>query len=228
MSVRLAIDAATDRLSVAAGRGGADPVERGLIGARHHAGALLGLIDEVLHVLRAGKTDIDLIAVADGPGGFTGLRVSFAAAKALARDGVTLLTAPSLLVRAATGAGSGERVLAVASALRGEVYAGAWQLFLPDRIDPLFPPRTLGFSEIALLPSVDRIVGDAPPEIAAALGGVGEGYPAGSALLGLIGVPGGTTVIGDSAGFEPNYGRPAEAQVKWEREHGRPLPSPGR
>ncbi|HEX9895801.1 MAG TPA: hypothetical protein VGA78_17850, partial [Gemmatimonadales bacterium] len=68
MSVKLAIDAATDRLSVAAGRAGADPVERVLTGPRHHAGALLGMIEEVLHALRAGKTDLDLVVVADGPG----------------------------------------------------------------------------------------------------------------------------------------------------------------
>jgi tRNA threonylcarbamoyl adenosine modification protein YeaZ len=228
MTVRLAIDAATDRLSVAADRPGQPAAERVLAGARQHAGALLGLIDQVLGAVNTNRDQLSLVAVADGPGSFTGLRVSFAVAKALARDGIGLATTPSLLVRAASAARPGERVLAVASALRGEVYAGVWQIDLPHRVIPLFSPRTIGSQDLIALPPVDRAVGDGPASLLAALGITDRCPPSASVLLRLLDVSGGAITVVDPAQFEPDYGRPAEAQAKWEREHGRPLPSPGR
>jgi hypothetical protein len=38
------------------------------------------------------------------------------------------------------------------------------------------------------------------------------------------GTGGGTRDIDDIMRFEPDYGRPAEAQVRWERAHGVQLP----
>ena len=226
--VRLAIDAATDRLSVAADRGGEAVEERSLAGARSHAGALLTLVDEVLRAVSATRRDISLVAVGDGPGSFTGLRVSFAAAKAIVGDRLPLVTAPSLMARAAGGALPGERVLAIAGALRGEVYAGAWRFDLPNRVDPLLAPRTAGLADIPLLPAVDRVVGDGPTEFLEALGPVTQVWPSAAVLLRLIGVPGGAAPVFHPLWFEPTYGRPAEAQAKWERDHGRPLPDPSR
>jgi hypothetical protein len=52
--------------------------------------------------------------------------------------------------------------------------------------------------------------------------------PAARDLLALIGVRGGARLIPDSTGWEPQYGRPAEAQARWEATHGRRIPdSPG-
>ena len=228
MTVRLAIDAATDRLSVAADRGGGAVEERFIVGARSHAGGLLTLIDEVLRGLSASRQDISLVAVGDGPGSFTGLRVAFAAAKAIAGDRIPLVTAPSLMVRAAEAVRPGERVLAMAGALRGEVYAGAWRFDLPNKVDTLLAPRTAGLADLPLLPPVDRLVGDGPADLIQALGPVTQMFPSASVLLRLIGVSGGATPVSNPLLFEPTYGRPAEAQAKWERDHGRPLPDPNR
>src|SRR5688572_486012 len=76
MSIRLAIDSTSDRLSIAADRDGGPPESASLQGARRHAGALLPMIDEVLGRLHATSRDLSLVAVADGPGSFTGIRVS--------------------------------------------------------------------------------------------------------------------------------------------------------
>ena len=50
-------------------------------------------------------------------------------------------------------------------------------------------------------------------------------------LLALVGVRGGAARIESVQAWEPVYGRPAEAQARWETTHGRPLPdsvgSPG-
>ncbi len=53
------------------------------------------------------------------------------------------------------------------------------------------------------------------------------GVPRASALIEMLAVPGALTTVDDVDAFEPEYGRPAAAQVRWEREHGRPLPPSG-
>lgn len=229
MSIRLAIDSTSDRLSIAADRDGGPPESASLQGARRHAGALLPMIDEVLGRLGATARDVSLVAVADGPGSFTGIRVSFAAAKALAAEGAKMVTAPSLLVRAAglvqpshPPQPPSSRILAVSSALRGEVYAGIWNVD-PDRIDEVMAPKTISSRDIGTLPSFDRAVGDGPEEFLAAVR-ASRDWPEAATLLRLIGMPGGARVIAAPLDFEPHYGRPAEAAAKWEREHGRPLP----
>jgi tRNA threonylcarbamoyl adenosine modification protein YeaZ len=233
MTIRLAIDSTSDRLSVAADRNGGRPESAALQGARSHAGALLPMIDEVLGRLSATARDVSVVAVADGPGSFTGIRVSFAAAKALAAEGATLVTAPSLLVRAAGlivpsshRLESSPSVLALSSALRGEVYAGIWKVHM-DHIVEVMAPRTISTRDIPSLPPFDRAVGDGPEDFLASVRTRRE-WPEASTLLRLIDVPGGARVIAAPLDFEPHYGRPAEAAAKWEREHGRPLPdSPG-
>src|SRR5439155_22498513 len=48
--------------------------------------------------------------------------------------------------------------------------------------------------------------------------------PAATLLLALLEREGSGRTIGDPATAEPGYGRPAEAQARWEARHGRPLP----
>ena len=49
-----------------------------------------------------------------------------------------------------------------------------------------------------------------------------------AAFLALEAVAGALRPVPDIMEFDPDYGRPAEAQVRWERAHGRRLPdSPG-
>jgi tRNA threonylcarbamoyl adenosine modification protein YeaZ len=236
----LAIDTATDQASVALGVGDAEPLEENVEGARRHAAALLPMIQSLLH--RAGATldHVSGIVLSDGPGSFTGLRVGASVAKALVHArGLPLWIAPSLMVRAAGVPAGGEVVLAVASALRGEVYAGAYR-FLPDRIHTELIPsvrRPEDLTSGALKPEV--VVGDAPADILAALeswlGRPVIGPPAGSPhaarLLELVGRAGGARRVEEAAAWEPVYGRPAEAQARWEIAHGRSLPdsvgSPG-
>jgi len=51
-----------------------------------------------------------------------------------------------------------------------------------------------------------------------------EGAPRARELLGLVGRAGGATRVESVRTWEPVYGRPAEAQARWETAHGRPLP----
>ena len=229
----LGIDTATDHASVALGVTVAAPIEESIGGARRHASALLPMIQSLLRRAGTSLDDVTGIALSDGPGSFTGLRVGASVAKALVQARkLPLWIAPSLMVRAAGVARDQAVVLAVASALRGEVYAAAYR-FLGDRIYTELVPSVRKPEDLmagALEPAV--VVGEAPAEILSALEKwVGQpviGPPAGSPhaahLLGLVGRAGGARLVEPAAEWEPVYGRPAEAQARWEMAHGRPLP----
>ena len=211
----LAVDTATSRASVAAGSSAADAVEESLEGSRQHARSLIPMVSSVL--ARRGITLADLagVLVSDGPGSFTGLRVAAAFAKALADTrGLPLRTAPSLLVRAAgAAADQGGAVLVSADALRGDRYAAAYR-FEGRRVETLVAPMVIPASALDTLAATHgaRVAEDAPP---------GARW-----LLELLGRDGGTVPVSNVQSWEPVYGRPAEAQAKWEREHGRSLPHP--
>ena len=229
----LAIETATDRASVAIGRRAADALEREIVGARRHAAELLPAIDSLLADAGIGLAGVTGLALSDGPGSFTGLRVGAAVAKALvrARDW-PLWTAPSLLVRACGFARPGETVLAVANALRGEIYAAAYR-FEAVAIHELLAPSVYRLEQLmARGLSAHHLVGDLPPPLGQALeSGFGrrlvaspEGAPHARALIGLVDRPGGARRVAAVEPWEPVYGRPAEAQARWETAHGRPLP----
>jgi tRNA threonylcarbamoyladenosine biosynthesis protein TsaB len=238
--MRLAIETAGDRASVALGTGPADAVERDIVGARRHAAELLPAIEALLGQARVTLAAISALVVSDGPGSFTGLRVGASIAKALVHArGFPLWTAPSLLVRAAGVARQGDTVLALSNALRGEVYAAAYR-FDAEAIRELLPPSVYRPDDLiarGVVPS--RLVGDLPPALARALeAGCGQtlitspqGAPRARTLLGLVDRAGGAMRVEQVDGWEPVYGRPAEAQARWEMAHGRPLPdsigSPG-
>lgn len=229
----LALDTATDRVSVAVGTGRDDAQEESLSGARRHASALLPMVGRVLERARVARDGIGGVLLSDGPGSFTGLRVGAAVAKALARTrGLEVRIAPSLMVRAAAHARPGEITLAVADALRGDVYAAAYR-FGPGAVETVLPaavwrPERL----IAEAPRPDRIVGDAPAaalaELARWTGGAvvsgADGLPRAVWLLDLRQRDGATRRVENLDLWEPEYGRPAEAQARWEQAHGRPLP----
>lgn len=234
----LALETSSDRASVAVGHPGRILAEAGLEGARQHAGALPGLIERVLAEAGAGLSALAAIVLGDGPGSFTGLRVGASVAKALVRShGLTLYTTPSLAAVAWSARPSpDERVLAVANALRGEVYAAEYR-FPEGRVEVLQPP-TVWLPErlLADCPVPDVLAGAIPDGLAERLAEwqgsrhprTVRGLATAGALLELAVRRDGAHEVSGPAEWQPHYGRPAEAQAKWEREHGHTLPdSPG-
>ena len=235
--IALGIETTTDRLSVAAvGQSGRVAV-RQAEGARKHAALLFPLIEEVLSELHLRLEEVEALAVADGPGSFTGLRVGASAAKALARaqPRLTVWTASTLLVRAAGAAPlHGARVLVVTPALRGELYAASYRMNLPAAVETLAVPA-LATPESLHREAPDLLVADAPEKLvdrladqfAVPLVRGNASRPNAAALLALLAVEGGAQRVAELETWEPCYGRPAEAQARWEALHG-PLPNPPR
>lgn len=232
--VHLGLETATDRLSIAVRTPDGEVVEEVLEGARRHASALVPLVDRLVRRVGGGPDAIGLVAVAEGPGSFTGLRVGAAVAKAIAITGrIPMWSAPSLLVRAAGVAAPGETVVAVASALRGELFTGAWEFHRDGAITERLSPRALPVTGMASVPMAHRACGEGPPELLDAVARqigvpVLGAHPSAAVLLGLVGVSGGAVRVVAPARWEPVYGRPAEAQVQWELRHERPFPDPER
>ena len=231
----LAIDTATEIASVALGSAERVRTVRSMQGARQHAAQLVPLVDQVLTLSAVRVRNLALVIVADGPGSFTGLRIGWAAAKGLAHaNGIPLRTIPSLMgaAHAAAAAADNEGPVAVCfDALRGQVF-GAVYAFPPGRVVTLVAPGLFTVGTLARVAPVRPLVavGDGalryPEEI---LGWTGRPPvslesvpPVASSLLAL------GAREGHPAPAEPEYGRPAEAQAKWEARHGRPLPHSSR
>jgi tRNA threonylcarbamoyladenosine biosynthesis protein TsaB len=95
-----------------------------------HASRLLRLVDEVVIDWAA----VSRIAVGVGPGGFTGLRIGIATARALAQAReLPLVGVSSLAALAAPHVGP---VVAVIDARRGEVFAASPGVFEPVALAP--------------------------------------------------------------------------------------------
>jgi tRNA threonylcarbamoyladenosine biosynthesis protein TsaB len=234
----LAIDTATDVASVAVGSPPAAQADASARGARRHAAEIVRLIDQVLTGAGRRAADLAGVVVADGPGSFTGLRIGWAAAKALAHDAdLPLATVPSLMAAAAALAqqvGPGP-VAACYDALRGQVY-GAVYRFHSDTVETLVAPCVATIDELAQRTAARprAVVGDGAVRYAErVLAWTGtravplEDLPPNAVqLLSLVTRAGATRPLPDRGTAEPDYGRPAEAQARWEAQHGRALPHP--
>jgi len=230
--MRLAIDTATSRLSVALGRSSTGAIHEAVDGARQHAAALLPAIDRLLSRAGVSRDAITSVVIADGPGSFTGLRVGAAVGKALVvASGVEFWTVPSLLTRAIVGSAPGRITVGLSDALRGQCYAGAW-LWLPGGIETILPPEARTPASLrAALPRPDAVIGELPASTAAMFAGWAPyldlaHHVDARWMLDLVDRPGGAHRVADPLAWEPDYGRPAEAQALWEARHGRALPHP--
>jgi tRNA threonylcarbamoyladenosine biosynthesis protein TsaB len=234
----LAIETTTDIASVAVGSAQLVAAARGVAGARQHAAQVVPLIDQVLQLAALRIDQLAGVVVGDGPGSFTGLRIGWAAGKAIAQEReIPLVAVPSLLAAAyAAAAGEGGPVAVCFDALRGQVF-GAVYAFADNRVETLVAPAVLTVTELAAATPVrPRLAaGDGAERYADAVRSwtarapfpLSALPPVAGSLLALLDWEGASRPLGDTAS-EPVYGRPAEAQVKWEARYGRPLPDSSR
>lgn len=165
---------------------------------------------------------VEQLVCGSGPGSFTSLRIAASIAKGIALGlGRPLHTLSSLALIVAGGASSGRlgpgRYLAAIDALRGEWYAAPYLVQADGAVTPL--------EEESPRLADARTLSAWAEELEATLVGPGQrvdAMPDAAGVVRLYGMLRGSEPV-DLARWEPAYGRKAEAQVKWEAAHGRPL-----
>jgi tRNA threonylcarbamoyladenosine biosynthesis protein TsaB len=213
----LAIDASTYDGSVAVLRDQTVVAERVVAMRGEQEERLMPAVADVLTEAGVRIDDVDTVACGAGPGSFTSLRIAASIAKGIARArGIPLLVAPSLLLVAAGArpALPGGRYVAVLDAMRGDVFGTELTVSPSGGVtgsgDVWRATREEASGRAAR--SVATLIG---PAEAMALAPHARGF-AGVLAAGLA-----RDV--DVRDWEPEYGRKAEAQVRWEAAHGRPL-----
>ena len=214
-TLTLAIDASTYQGTVAVvdGERVVATSEIAMRGEREER--LMPAIAAALGSAGAGVANLARVVVGGGPGSFTSLRIGAALAKGICvARGIPLASMPSLalLVAGADSPVADGRYLAILDAMRGDVYAA---------IIESVGGRVVSVSEAHLVPRVG--VASLATQQEARVVGAGESLDAAPHARGIIRLVPSLVTDVLLASWEPAYGRLAEAQVKWETEHGRSL-----
>lgn len=217
----LVLDASTSNGTVALFAGGRLLGAQGVTMGAGKEDQLFPTLQHMLGLSGVYPRDVGAIVCGEGPGGFTSLRIAAALAKGLAHGaGCPLYAVPSLLLAAASlpDVPAGEYVVH-AEALRGERYvlpvrryeggfwrpAGAAVRMAAAMLESAVPAG----QRLAVLSSPfaeDRALCMPAAECLPAAHGEWRDRPI------------------ELNGWEPLYGRLAEAQVKWEERYGISLP----
>ena len=214
--ITVAIDASTYVATVALLRDRTVIAEGEAAMRGRQAEALMPRVADVLRAAEVSPRALDRVVCGSGPGSFTSLRIAASIAKGLAFGcGCTFATVSSLaLLLMGNGPPTAGRWLSALDALRGELYVQAFDIDRRGDVTVIPAPAIVAQGQLAAL--------------AESLGAevVGPGQPISRmpharwvAMLERM------LVHADLASWEPDYGRKAEAQVRWEAAHHRPLPS---
>lgn len=114
-----------------------------------HSQTLLPMLDEIAGMIELDLNTLDAIAVAAGPGSFTGLRIGSATAKGLglALD-KPLVHIPTVDALAYNLYGTDRIICPLMDARRNQVYTGIYE-FEDNRLKVLEPQMAVGIQEIA-------------------------------------------------------------------------------
>jgi tRNA threonylcarbamoyladenosine biosynthesis protein TsaB len=216
LGLTLAVDGSTYAGSVALIREREVIAERKLPavakpGREGRAEHFMPMVAECLRDGQVEPRDLERIVCGEGPGSFTSLRVAASIAKGLAVGAdIPLFSVSSLLLIAATAEVRDGRWYAALPAMRGELFVA------------LFDKNGSSIEQIAASSVIaeDRLVDEADHGHANIIDREILPHARGAAAI-LDSVIAAGPV--DIETWEPVYGRLAEAQVKWEAAHGRPL-----
>ena len=217
--ITLVLEASTYEGSVALLRDGDLLGERTVAMRGREHEALMPAVAAVLAACGLQVGNVERVACGAGPGAFTSLRIAGAIAKGLALAvGADLVSVSSLaLLVASREPYEAGRYVAAVDAMRGEHYV---QTFEVDRLGVLRSDGGLGLVPSASVNEFAREHGAQPvgPEQPSPMD-VRPHARAAARITNLLEL----SARADLAAWEPGYGRLAEAQVKWEAAHGRPL-----
>ncbi|MFA6167901.1 MAG: tRNA (adenosine(37)-N6)-threonylcarbamoyltransferase complex dimerization subunit type 1 TsaB [Gemmatimonadaceae bacterium] len=212
----LALDASTYIGTVAVLRDGVVVASREALMRGEHEERLMPAVLAALADARAVPRDVARVICGAGPGSFTSLRIAAGIAKGVAHGAGVPLYAVSSLALVVAGADPAlppGRYIAALDAMRGERYAQTIVVLADGRV------VADGASALAtteqLAATGDRVLGPLEP-------GAQAPHARGVAAMLRACLAEGPV---DLDAWEPSYGRLAEAQVRWEAAHGRPLAS---
>jgi len=203
---------------------------------KDHSVRLMDGIAQLLEQLELEPEQLAGIAVAHGPGSYTGVRIGVAAAKSMAWSlGIPLVGISSLEVVAANALGFTGAIVPLFDARRGRVYTACYRSQQLDALEPLLPERIVPLADwlTLLLETLDEepilFLGDdvvlhqatirsrlrerarfAPPAF----------NHARAAHLGWIGLRR-LHAAGDPHLLNPEYLQMAEAEAKWLAKQGK-------
>jgi len=114
-----------------------------------HSQTLLPMLDEIVRMCEVKLEEIDAIAVAAGPGSFTGLRIGSATAKGLAQAlGKPVISVPTTAGLAYNLFGTDGLICPIMDARRSQVYNGLYR-YENGRLVTVCEQRALGVEELA-------------------------------------------------------------------------------
>ena len=185
---------------------------------KNHSITLMPAIDFLMNSLDKKPTDLDRIAVAQGPGSYTGLRIAVATAKTLAHTLKIELVGVSSLLALVPEQVEG-LVIPIVDARRNNVYAGFYQSGQSVRPEAHLPlAEVLEIAGVADQPVT--FVGETAvfaEQIEAALPGVSvQPTLPDAAVIGRLGLDLPAQSIHD---FVPNYLKRVEAEENWLKTH---------
>ncbi len=215
----LVIEAATDAGSVAVFRGDVLLADALLTLRLRGEERLMPAVAETLARAAVLPHQVRRIVCGGGPGGFTSLRIAASIAKGMSESlGADLWMASSLalVVAGCPATLASGAYLACLDAMRGEWYAQPFWVDESGFVSPTGERALLAREALAdegIRLGAQLVGPTMPMDATPHARGLPRLTP--GALLGLV----------DHLSWEPDYGRLAEAQVKWEQRHGRALAS---
>lgn len=174
---------------------------------------LMPAVAACVSALPGGIASVRRVVCGGGPGSFTSLRIAASIAKGICHArGLPMFAVSSLalIVAGSPRAEKGGRYAAALDAMRDEAFVGMFDIAGDGEVRVASPVRIISRSAVS--------------QGARAAGAtLIEGAPHASSVARML-----DSILRagpvDLSAWEPDYGRAAEAQVKWEAEHGRPLP----
>jgi tRNA threonylcarbamoyladenosine biosynthesis protein TsaB len=212
----LALDASTYTASVALVQGRV-VLREGIVAMRdpRHERLMPAVVETLGD---GGMTDVDGIICGAGPGSFTSLRIAASIAKGLATASGKQLFAVSslaLLIAGSETAPPPGRWISLLDAMRGESFAQLFEVSPLGDISAASEVRVVRDEEVvAFARSMNARTAGHGRDLEAA--------PHARGVVRLASQPALRAPV-DLASWEPDYGRLAEAQVRWESAHGRAL-----
>ncbi len=223
----LGIETSSRLGSVALWRDGHTLAEQ-TIAQTHNHGALLWVeLRRLCADAATAPSDLDLLAVSQGPGSYTGLRIGITAARTAAWAlGKPMLGVPSLDVLAHNAPPDAVHVATLLDAKRRQVYACVFER-REGRLEPTMPYSVLRPDELEL-PAQCLVLGDAVERYRDALAGAGATFgdqgasrPRASVVARLAAARYHQGERCELHALTPIYLRRPEAEEVWERRHGK-------